>query len=80
MQESKNPRWNGDGEEKSGSDADSPKQEDVLQEGEAAGSDGWRKYHKWMSARRRSAIDRSLYTWKGYRSWSEQIKRSWPDS
>jgi hypothetical protein len=30
---------------------------------------------------RRVGIDPSLYTWKGYRNWSEQVKRNWePDA
>jgi hypothetical protein len=51
----------------------------------AAESDGWQQYRKWISKApaprsRRSGIDPSLYTWKGYRSWTEQIKRNWSDS
>lgn len=80
MQESKEARWNGDDEENSGSEPASPETENDLREGDAAGIDGWRKYRKWMSRRRRGSIDRSLYTWKGYRSWSEQVKRNWSDS
>ena len=26
---------------------------------------------------RRVGIDPALYTWKGYRNWSEQVKRNW---
>jgi hypothetical protein len=48
-------------------------------------SDGWQQYRKWISKApaprtRRSSIDPSLYTWKGYRNWSEQIRRNWSDS
>ena len=48
-------------------------------------SDGWQQYRKWISKApaprtRRSSIDPSLYTWKGYRSWSEQIRRNLSDS
>ncbi len=28
---------------------------------------------------KRVGIDPSLYTWKGYRTWSEQVKRNWTD-
>ncbi|MFQ5547149.1 MAG: hypothetical protein ACE5FV_02565 [Woeseia sp.] len=46
--------------------------------------DGWQQYRRWISKapvpkQRRSGIDPSLYTWKGYRSWAEQVKRNWSD-
>ncbi len=48
-------------------------------------SDGWQQYRKWISKApaprsRRTSIDPALYTWKGYRNWSEQIRRNWSDS
>jgi len=48
-------------------------------------NDGWQQYRRWISKapapnRRRSGIDPSLYTWKGYRNWTEQVKRNWNDS
>lgn len=48
------------------------------------GADGWQQYRRWISKApaprsRRSSIDPSLYTWKGYRSWTEQVKRNWDD-
>ncbi len=49
-------------------------------------SDGWQQYRQWISKApaprgRRVGIDPALYTWKGYRSWTEQIRRNWdPDS
>jgi hypothetical protein len=47
-------------------------------------ADGWRQYRHWITKApaprgRRVGIDSSLYTWKGYRSWSEQVKRNWAD-
>lgn len=48
-------------------------------------SDGWDQYRQWISKApaprgRRVGIDPALYTWKGYRNWSEQVKRNWePD-
>ena len=46
--------------------------------------DGWQQYRRWISKapvprQRRGGIDPSLYTWKGYRNWTEQIKRNWSD-
>lgn len=45
-------------------------------------SDGWQQYRRWVSKAptpkgRRSGIDPSLYSWKGYRDWSDQVKRNW---
>lgn len=47
-------------------------------------SDGWQQYRHWISKApaprtRRSGIDPSLYTWKGYRNWTEQVRRNWSD-
>ena len=47
-------------------------------------ADGWQQYRRWVTKApaprtRRSGVDPSLYTWKGYRSWSEQVKRQWKD-
>lgn len=47
-------------------------------------ADGWQQYRHWISKApaprgRRVGIDPSLYTWKGYRTWSEQVKRNWAD-
>jgi len=45
-------------------------------------ADGWQLYREWISKApaprgRRVGIDPALYTWKGYRNWSEQVKRDW---
>ena len=53
--------------------------------GKKPDSDGWQQYRRWISKApapqsRRAGVDPSLYTWKGYRNWSEQIKRNWSDS
>ena len=45
-------------------------------------SDGWQQYRQWISKApaprgRRVGIDPALYSWKGYRSWTEQIRRNW---
>jgi hypothetical protein len=48
-------------------------------------ANGWQQYREWISKApaprgRRVGIDPALYTWKGYRNWSEQVKRDWsPD-
>ena len=84
MQESKEISWVSD------YDADTP--EDVQDSGRQADvksnssseSDGWQQYRKWISKapvprQRRGGIDPSLYTWKGYRNWTEQVKRNWSE-
>ena len=48
-------------------------------------SDGWQQYRRWISKApaprgRRTGVDPSLYTWKGYRNWTEQVKRNWQDN
>ncbi|MCH7829381.1 MAG: hypothetical protein IIB75_02330 [Proteobacteria bacterium] len=45
-------------------------------------ADGWQQYRRWISKAptprgRRAGIDPSLYSWQGYRDWSDQVKRSW---
>lgn len=45
-------------------------------------ADGWLQYRRWISKapttrNRRSGIDPSLYSWKGYREWTDHVKRSW---
>ncbi|NNC77779.1 MAG: hypothetical protein HKN77_07430 [Woeseiaceae bacterium] len=45
-------------------------------------ADGWQQYRHWISKApaprsRRSGIDPALYSWKGYRSWTENVKRNW---
>ena len=45
-------------------------------------ADGWQQYRQWISKApaprgRRSGIDPALYSWKGYRTWTEQIRRNW---
>ena len=45
-------------------------------------ADGWQQYRRWISKAptprsRRTGIDPSLYSWKGYRDWTDQVKRNW---
>jgi len=53
--------------------------------GDEADTDGWQQYRRWISKApaprgRRTGVDPSLYTWKGYRNWTEQVKRNWEDN
>ena len=45
-------------------------------------ADGWHQYRQWISKApapgvKRSGIDPSLYSWKGYRDWTDKVRRSW---
>lgn len=42
----------------------------------------WEAYRRWLSRvqlpdKRRTAMDPSLYTWKGYRNWADKVRRDW---
>lgn len=86
MPDSKHLKWADD----FSTDAESPDQKPgkaVPPNAPAANdADGWQQYRQWVTKAptprgRRTGIDPALYTWKGYRNWSEQVKRNWnPDS
>jgi len=82
MADSKNMRWV-DG---FGTDAEAAAKKDDeavnVVEPAANDADGWKQYRHWISKApatrsRRAGIDPALYSWKGYRDWSDQVKRSW---
>ena len=58
---------------------------DATEYGSENSAEGWDAYRTWLSkapapARRlRPTFDASVYTWKGYRNWSDKVKRSWSD-
>ena len=82
MQESKEIRWASDYDaERREESQDSARDADGQSNG-SSDPDGWQQYRKWISKapvprQRRGGIDPSLYTWKGYRNWTEQVKRNW---
>lgn len=53
--------------------------------GKQAATRSWDAYRNWMSrapaptAKARPVTDPSVYTWKGYRNWSDKVKRNWSD-
>lgn len=82
MPDSKQMRW----EERFGTDAEQDSNADdatVASDQPAANdADGWQQYRRWISKAptprgRRSGIDPSLYSWKGYRDWTDQVRRNW---
>jgi hypothetical protein len=83
MPDSKNAKWADDFKEEAASaestDAALPSSEPAAND-----ADGWQQYRRWVTKApapraRRTGLDPSLYTWKGYRSWTEQVKRHWKD-
>ncbi|MEM7504332.1 MAG: hypothetical protein AAF417_19995 [Pseudomonadota bacterium] len=78
MHDNNQANWNGE--------YDVDKDDDGELNGSASSQvDGWQQYRRWISKapapnRRRSGVDPSLYTWKGYRDWTEQIKRNWSEN
>ncbi|MDJ0748873.1 MAG: hypothetical protein QNJ11_05280 [Woeseiaceae bacterium] len=82
MPDSKQMRW----AERFGTDAEQDAKKDdgtVANDQPAANdADGWQQYRRWISKApaprgRRSGIDPSLYSWKGYRDWTDQVRRNW---
>jgi hypothetical protein len=82
MSDSKNMRW----VDSFSTDADdTSKTADAavdMVEPAANDADGWKQYRRWISKApatrsRRAGIDPALYSWKGYRDWSDQVKRNW---
>jgi len=86
MPDSKHLRWVDDYSTDAEPQADAPEKPATPAEPAANDADGWQQYRQWISKApaprgRRVGIDPALYTWKGYRNWSEQVKRNWePDS
>jgi hypothetical protein len=81
MQDSKDVSWNDP--IRADQDVDVAPDQDIPET--HANKDGWQQYRKWISKApapkgRRAGIDPTLYTWKGYRSWTEQVKRNWSDT
>lgn len=80
MPDSKNVKWVDDYTE----EASNPEPALPSAEPAANDADGWQQYRRWITKApaprtRRVGLDPSLYTWKGYRTWSEQVKRQWKD-
>ena len=86
MPDSKHLKWVDDYSTDAESETAKPKESVTPQAPAANDADGWQQYRQWISKApaprgRRVGIDPALYTWKGYRNWSEQVKRDWePDT
>jgi hypothetical protein len=82
MPDSKHLRW----QESFGTDTgDDPKEAETPLAGNepaANDADGWQEYRRWISKapttrNRRAGIDPALYSWKGYREWTDHVRRNW---
>lgn len=45
-------------------------------------TNSWDTYHRWLTrvqapGNGRIPLDPGLYTWKGYRNWSDKVRRDW---
>ena len=84
MQESKEISWASDYSADTQDESEDLGREADTPTNGSSDPDGWQQYRHWISKapvpkQRRGGIDPSLYTWKGYRSWTEQVKRNWSD-
>ena len=84
MQDSKENSWANNFDSESATDSVAEEQVAIVKDDATREADGWQQYRRWISKApaprgRRMGVDPSIYTWKGYRSWSEQIKRNWSD-
>ena len=85
MQDSKDNNWASDYSVPTDADSKESEIEITSSETRPVEADGWQQYRRWISKApaprgRRTGVDPSLYTWKGYRNWTEQVKREWSDS
>ena len=85
MQDSKEVSWANDYNAEANEDVSANDGDAGVPPSDQSDPDGWQQYRRWISKApvprgRRTGVDPSLYTWKGYRNWSEQIKRNWSDS
>ncbi len=84
MQGSNDDNWAGDYSVPADTDLKIAVVESESQASPPAEVDRWQQYRRWISKApaprgRRTGVDPSLYTWKGYRNWTEQVKRNWND-
>jgi len=85
MQGSEDNNWVGDYGVRVESESNGSEVESDSAVEQPAEVDRWQQYRRWISKApapcgRRKGVDPSLYTWKGYRNWTEQVKRNWFDS
>lgn len=84
MPDSKHANWADEFATDAKTDADKTETSVSPDQPAANDADGWQQYRRWISKApaprgRRVGIDPALYSWKGYRSWTEQVRRNWND-
>ena len=84
MQESKEISWASDDDAERQEESQDSARDAAGRSNDSSDPDGWQQYRKWISKapvprQRRGGIDPSLYTWRGYRNWTEQVKRNWSE-
>ena len=82
MPDSKHMRWDDQFGTEPEKDPKAPDASLAGNEPAANDADGWKQYRRWINKApaphsRRSGIDPSLYSWKGYRDWTDQVRRNW---
>lgn len=85
MQDSNETSWASDRDNDSVTDSFATDQTPIASDNGAPETDDWQQYRRWISKApvprgHRTGVDPSVYTWKGYRKWTEQVKRNWSDS
>ncbi len=81
MPDSKQLRWVDDFGTDAKSEVEKPAADPASDLPAADDADGWQQYRRWISKApaprgRRVGVDPSLYTWKGYRRWTDDVKRN----
>ncbi len=85
MQDSKDNNWASNHSVVAEVDSKESEVEATSSAAQPAEVDGWQQYRHWISKApaprgRRTGVDPSIYTWKGYRNWTEQVRREWNES
>ncbi|MBT8107494.1 MAG: hypothetical protein KJP17_04630 [Gammaproteobacteria bacterium] len=82
MPDSKHLKWDDSFGKDAGQNPEKDETPVASNEPAANDADGWQQYRRWISKapttrNRRTGIDPSLYSWKGYREWSDKVRRDW---
>lgn len=82
MPDSKYLRWHPDFGTEAADETPSTNATVAGSEPAANDADGWQQYRRWISKApaprsRRQSIDPALYSWRGYREWTDQVRRNW---
>ena len=67
---------------KDDSNLDRHPREPINQDKQKNNANSWETYRRWLTrvqapGKGRIPLDPGLYTWKGYRNWSDKVRRDW---